>query len=146
MAQGYLVFHLNLAFSSVPAAARPDVIRKCYWPLLQLAAETGIPMGIEPTGWKYRLCTLIPAPAFLAPLLWGTLEFWLAVPTSVFCFILLPIAYISFWVLMNSRAYLGDDRPEGGRRIFWNVGLGLVVLIVVIALLVPVMKMSSAMG
>ena len=54
MAQGYLVFHLNLAFSSVPAAARPDVIRKCYWPLLQLADETGIPIGIEPTGWTLQ--------------------------------------------------------------------------------------------
>jgi len=54
MAQGYLVFHLNLAYSSVPVAARPDVIRKCYWPVLQLAEDTGIPIGIEPTGWTLQ--------------------------------------------------------------------------------------------
>jgi hypothetical protein len=54
MAQGYLIFHLNLAFSSVPAEARPDVIAKCYWPLLQLAEDMGIPIGIEPTGWTLQ--------------------------------------------------------------------------------------------
>ena len=54
MAQGYLIFHLNLAFSSIPAEARPDVIRKCYWPLLELAERTGIPVGIELTGWTLQ--------------------------------------------------------------------------------------------
>lgn len=54
MAQGYLIFHLNLAFSSVTAEARPEVIRKCYWPLLDLAEDTGIPIGIELTGWTLQ--------------------------------------------------------------------------------------------
>lgn len=51
MSRGYLIFHLNLAFSSIEAQARPEVIRKCYWPLLRLAESTGIPIGIELTGW-----------------------------------------------------------------------------------------------
>jgi|CXWL01.1.fsa_nt_gi hypothetical protein len=54
MAQGYLIFHLNIAFSSIPAEARPEVIRKCYWPLLHLAEDTGIPVGIELTGWTLQ--------------------------------------------------------------------------------------------
>lgn len=54
MAQGYLIFHLNLAFSSIPAESRADVVGKCYWPLLRLIEETGIPVGIEPTGWTLR--------------------------------------------------------------------------------------------
>jgi hypothetical protein len=54
MAQGYLIFHLNLAFSPIPAEARPGVIRKCYWPLLHLAEDTGIPIGIELTGWTLQ--------------------------------------------------------------------------------------------
>lgn len=58
MAQGYLIFHLNLAFSSVPAQDRPDVIRKCYHPLLDLAVDTGIPVGIELTGWTLQQITL----------------------------------------------------------------------------------------
>ena len=59
MAQGYLIFHLNLAFSSIITEARPDVIRKCYWPLLEFAESTGIPVGIELTGWTLRQIVLL---------------------------------------------------------------------------------------
>jgi len=54
MTQGYLIFHLNLAFSSIPTGARAEVIRKCYWPLLDLIEDTGIPIGIELTGWTLQ--------------------------------------------------------------------------------------------
>jgi hypothetical protein len=59
MAQGYLIFHLNLAFSSIKTEARPEVISKCYWPLLELAEHTGIPIGIELTGWTLQQITLL---------------------------------------------------------------------------------------
>jgi hypothetical protein len=52
--KGYLVFHLNLAFSSIEEKARPDVIKTCYHPLLQLVEQTGIPIGIELTGWTLK--------------------------------------------------------------------------------------------
>lgn len=62
MPRGYLAFHLNLAFSSIPAEARPDVIRNCYWPLLSLAEELDVPVGVELTGWTLReICDLDPA-------------------------------------------------------------------------------------
>jgi len=48
---GYFVFHLNLAFSSIPEEKRLEVIKKCYWPLLNFALQTKIPIGIELTGW-----------------------------------------------------------------------------------------------
>lgn len=54
MAQGYLIFHLNLAFSSIKTELCPEVIKKCYWPLLELAEATGIPVGIELTGWTLQ--------------------------------------------------------------------------------------------
>lgn len=54
MAQGYLIFHLNLAFSSITTEARPEVISKCYWPVLELVERTGIPVGIELTGWTLQ--------------------------------------------------------------------------------------------
>jgi hypothetical protein len=59
MAQGYLIFHLNLAFSSIKTESRPDVIRKCYWPLLELAESTRIPVGIELTGWSLKQIALL---------------------------------------------------------------------------------------
>ncbi|MFM2179374.1 MAG: hypothetical protein RL015_3472 [Verrucomicrobiota bacterium] len=52
--KGFQVYHLNLAFSSIPAESRPDVIKRCYWPLLELAEGKGIPIGIELTGWTLR--------------------------------------------------------------------------------------------
>jgi len=48
---GYMIFHLNLAFSSIKTELRPEVIRQCYWPLLRLAQRRRIPIGIELTGW-----------------------------------------------------------------------------------------------
>jgi hypothetical protein len=52
--KGYLVFHLNLAFSSIEEEAWADVIRTCYHPLLDLIEKTGIPIGIELTGWTLK--------------------------------------------------------------------------------------------
>lgn len=49
--KGYLIFHLNLAFSSIEEESWLHVIKNCYHPLLDLAEKTGIPIGIELTGW-----------------------------------------------------------------------------------------------
>ncbi|MBI1920069.1 MAG: glycoside hydrolase family 57 [Geobacter sp.] len=46
----YAIFHVNLAFSSIEEEQRPEVIRRCYWPLLRLAAELDLPLGIEASG------------------------------------------------------------------------------------------------
>src|SRR5271170_7053603 len=48
--QLFALFHLNLAFSSIEEEQRGEVIRRCYWPLLDLAAAHG-PIGIEITGF-----------------------------------------------------------------------------------------------
>ncbi len=50
-AKGYLIFHLNLAFSSIEEESQADVIQACYYSLLDLIEETRIPIGIELTGW-----------------------------------------------------------------------------------------------
>jgi hypothetical protein len=50
MLQLFAIFHLNLAYSSIEQAQRPEVVSRCYWPLLRLAERTGAPIGIEATG------------------------------------------------------------------------------------------------
>ena len=45
------LFHLNLAFSSIEEEQRPDVIARCYWPLLRLPDAIGAPIAIEATGY-----------------------------------------------------------------------------------------------
>jgi len=79
--------------------------------------------GVEPGGWNYRLACLIPAPAFLGVVLWKSLGTWIALPTSAFCLIMLPIPYVGWFVLHNSARYLGDDRPSGTRALLWNAAM-----------------------
>jgi len=38
-------------YSSIEIKERPEVIEKCYWPLLKLAGVEGIPIGIELSGY-----------------------------------------------------------------------------------------------
>jgi hypothetical protein len=88
-------------------------------------------------------------------------KFWLAVPTSNFGMALLPIAYITFFLMMNSRSLLGDALPTGRWRLLANllmlaailaasvgagmsiwanigwIGVGLVILLLILAAVVP---------
>jgi Mn2+/Fe2+ NRAMP family transporter len=92
-------------------------------------------LGLEPRGWAFRLATL-PAGIVgaLGPFLWaGKASFYLAVPTSVFGFTLLPFAYITFVLLLNSRTLLGDEVPRGVRRLMWNTTTGIAATVASIA-------------
>jgi len=79
--------------------------------------------GIEPGGWKYKLACLTPTPGFLGVILWRQMGPWIAIPTSAVCLLMLPVAYIGFFLLNNSKKYLGDDKPSGGRALGWNIAM-----------------------
>ena len=51
----------------------------------------------------------------------GESKTWLIIVASTFGAILLPIAYVAFFALMNSRRLLGDEKPTGFRMLVWNV-------------------------
>ncbi len=55
-------------------------------------------------------------------------RFWLAIFASTFAVMLLPIAYVTFFLMMNSRRILGDEMPTGGRRWGWNIAMGAAVM------------------
>jgi Glycosyl hydrolase family 57 len=59
------LFHLNLAFSSLEEESRAEVVRRCYWPALELVERTGFPIAIEATGWTVRRIAELD-PAWLA--------------------------------------------------------------------------------
>lgn len=63
--QGYAIFHLNLAFSSIEQHAHIDVINNCYWPLLTLIEKDNIPLGIELTAYTLEAIELV-APNWVA--------------------------------------------------------------------------------
>ncbi|MHC4681628.1 MAG: divalent metal cation transporter [Planctomycetota bacterium] len=79
--------------------------------------------GVEPGGWRYRLACLIPAPGVVGVILWPYVGPWVAIPTSAICGLMLPIAFVAFFVLNNSRKYLGDDKPRGTKAMIWNVAM-----------------------
>lgn len=72
-------------------------------------------------GIAFRCGTLVAGLGALGPFVWtGKARAWLAVPTSNFGMILLPLAYWSFVLLMNSSKVLGKDVPRGRTRLIWN--------------------------
>lgn len=79
--------------------------------------------GIEPGGWRYRLACLIPAPGFAGVVLWKYIGPWIAIPASAICGLMLPIAFIAFFILNNSSRYLGKDKPSGIKALAWNIAM-----------------------
>ena len=78
-------------------------------------------LNLPARGWPQRIGSLMVSVGILGPFFWKDAKLWLAVPTSVFAMVLLPIAYFTFYLLMNQKSLLGDNMPTGGRRIAWNV-------------------------
>ncbi|MFV2055879.1 MAG: glycoside hydrolase family 57, partial [Thiohalomonadales bacterium] len=60
----YALFHLNLAYSSIPVDERKTVIDRCYSPLLDLLFEHEIYAGIEMSGWTLQQISVL-APEWL---------------------------------------------------------------------------------
>ncbi len=68
----YALFHCNLAFSLISRDEFSAVIKRCYWPILELAGD-GFAVGIEMSAWTLRQVQRLD-PAFTARLkeLWGS--------------------------------------------------------------------------
>ncbi|UCF14637.1 MAG: divalent metal cation transporter [Phycisphaerales bacterium] len=94
-------------------------------------------------GWTQRIGSLIVVPPALSAIFWKQPAPWLAMPTSVFCIILLPIAYLAFLLLMNQKSMLGEHMPQGGKRVLWNA---LMVIATGIATLVSIWSLWSRLG
>ena len=77
--------------------------------------------GLEQGGWPHRIGCLMPAVGAAGPFFWKQAAPWLAVPTSVFGMVLIPIAYFTFFLVMNEKELMGDSMPQGRRRVVWNV-------------------------
>jgi Mn2+/Fe2+ NRAMP family transporter len=78
--------------------------------------------GLPQHGWPHRFGCLIAGLGVLGPFIYsGKTQFWLAVPTSVFGMTLLPIAYFTFFLMMNNRALMGGEILKGGKRTLMNL-------------------------
>src|SRR6202140_2181698 len=50
----FAFFHLNLAYSSIEEDQRPEVVQRCYWPLLRLVRTLELPVGIEASAYTLK--------------------------------------------------------------------------------------------
>lgn len=98
--------------------------------MLCCGAVAGAMFGLAPHSRTYKLCLLLPTPAVLGVFLWSTMGAYVILPTSAICGFLLPIAYLGWFFLNNSRNYLGADRPSGGRAVLYNGAMALCILTV----------------
>ncbi len=109
--------------------------------MLTCGAAAGEMFGLEEGSRGYRLACLLPTPAVLGVFVWTTMGPYVVLPTSAICGMLLPIAYVG-WFVMNNRAdFLGADRPSGTRRTVYNA----LMLLCIAAVLAGVMY-STAVG
>ena len=97
----------------------------------------GLPFG----SLKQRLFMLLPVPGFLAPLFWGDLAVYLAIPTTILCSTMLPVAYIGFLILQRSKRYLGADRQTGLRGVLAVGGLVAAMLVILVGLTAYIVKL-----
>ncbi|HOW86868.1 MAG TPA: divalent metal cation transporter [Candidatus Aminicenantes bacterium] len=96
-------------------------------------------LGFEPSGRRYRAATMVANIGILGA--FYPVPFWLPVAASSTALIMMPIAYIAFFILQNKRGYLGDDRPRGLKRTAWNALLVVAILVVVVAAAVKIMSL-----
>ena len=80
-------------------------------------------LGQPSGGMLHRIGCFLPGitGAIGAFTLWKDAKFYLAVPTSVFGMMLLPIAYVTFFFLMNNRSILGKNMLQGGKKSLVNL-------------------------
>jgi len=88
-------------------------------------------LGAKMGGVVHRTGALLPgitgALGFL--FLWSTkANFLLTVPTSIFGMVLLPVAYFTFFSMINSKELMGDALPKGGKRVALNLAMGLALV------------------
>lgn len=92
-------------------------------------------------GWAYRASTMLANIGILGA--FYKMPFWLPVLTSSFNLLMMPIAYICFFILQNRKSYLGEEVNRGVKGTVWNVTLILAIIVVAVG---AVVKILSVIG
>lgn len=105
------VFGIGILGMGISAATMLMIINSlCFCELLNRPAK----------GWPQIVGGAMTSISLFVMLTWDGALMAVATPTSVFCMTLLPLAYLSFFLLMNQKSVLKDAFPTGGKRILWN--------------------------
>ena len=68
------------------------------------------------------------------------MPFWLPVIVSSFNLLMMPVAYVCFFLLQNSKGYLGAEVNRGLKGSVWNVVLATAILVVAAGAAVKVLS------
>ncbi|NLN93234.1 MAG: divalent metal cation transporter [Candidatus Hydrogenedens sp.] len=105
------IFGLGILGMGISAATMLMVINSlCFCELLNRPAK----------GWPQFVGGAMTSISLFVMLAWDGALMAAATPTSVFCMTLLPLAYLTFFMLMNQKKVLKDAMPRGGKRVLWN--------------------------
>lgn len=96
-------------------------------------------LGFEPRGWRYKAATMTANVGIVGA--FYPVPFWLPVLASSTALVMMPIAYIGFFVLQNKRSYLGGEVNRGLKGAVWNVLLLLAVLVVAAGAAVKILSL-----
>ena len=106
------IFGIGILGMGISAATMLMIINSlCFCELLDRPAR----------GWPQFVGGAMTSISLFVMLAWDGALMAVATPTSVFCMTLLPLAYLSFFLLMNQKTVLKDAMPTGGKRVLWNV-------------------------
>jgi len=92
-------------------------------------------------GWAYRASTMLANIGILGA--FYSMPLWLPVIASSFNLVMMPVAYICFFILQNKKNYLGEKVNRGLKGTIWNVILVLAILVVAAG---AVIKVFSVLG
>ena len=79
-------------------------------------------------GWAYRASTMLANIGILGA--FYSMPLWLPVIASSFNLVMMPVAYICFFILQNKKNYLGEEVNRGLKGTVWNIILVLAILAV----------------
>jgi manganese transport protein len=85
-------------------------------------------LNFEFHGWAYRISTMIANIGIIGA--FYKLPLWLPVIVSSFNLVMMPVAYIGFFILQNKKSYLGKHVNRGTKGTIWNVILIIAILVV----------------
>jgi manganese transport protein len=127
LAAGRVIFSLGVLSMCFTTLTIEMVI--CGFVLSEMA-------GFEPRGRAYRISTMIANIGILGA--FYPMPIWLPVLTSSFTLVVMPLAYIGFFLLQNKRSYLGAEVNRGLKGAVWNALLLLAILVVAVGAVVKI--------
>jgi len=96
-------------------------------------------LGFELHGRAYKASTMLANIGVLGA--FASLPFWVPVATSSLNLIMLPAAYLGFFLLHNMKSYLGEDVVRGPRAVAWNAVLVLAILVVAVGAIAKILSL-----